>query len=399
MKKILKRIPKILGILVLVLIILVICVVAYLAVTNNQKVELPKPTGPYHVGRTVYDWTDAQRTNTFVDKPSEKRELMVMAWYPTDVSNGPTAPYLPEPWLNAAEKDQSGLGELLTHKLTNVTTHSYADAKITSADKPFPLVILEPGLGRASYDYSAYAENLASHGYIVFSSSPTYLSDLVVFNDGHTAKASHKVALPETGSPVAPESLAMLAKLEQVYNGDITYLLDQADQLNTDPKSRWHNKIDTSNIGVMGHSLGGAAAYHVCLTDFRCKLAVDMDGTLYGETRSVNTVPFMFMSSDTSKAQGNVKIDDDYGKAILTRQVNPFYQVTIKDTAHFNYSDLAVRSPLFRFFGALGSINGREGIITSNTYLNNMLDKYLKGQAPKYIDDTKQLPGVILDKR
>ena len=41
--------------------------------------------------------------------------------------------------------------------------------------------------------------------------------------------------------------------------------------------------MDTSRIGMFGHSYGGATAAQVLVEDSRVKAAINMDGTLYGE--------------------------------------------------------------------------------------------------------------------
>jgi len=400
MKKVIKIVLKVIGLSLVAVLLLIGGFIGYMAIQSNQKVVLPKPTGKYSVGRAAYDWTDQMRTNAFAGKPNEKRELMVMTWYPADVTTGKTAAYIPEPWLHVAEKDQSGLNGILTHKLTNVQTNSHTNVPLAGTQKTYPVIILEPGLGRASYDYSSIAEDLASHGYIVISSTPTYIADLVVFPNDKTVSASSATQLPETGNSLSPAAVSKTVQLRDVYAGDIAYLLAQVDRLNTTPGSAWNGHLDTTRIGIMGHSIGGAAAYHVCLTDTRCKVALDMDGTLFGERSSVSKVPFMFLSSDTSNDAGTaVKQEDTYNQTILDRQQAPFYRVTIRGAEHFNFSDLALRSPFIRHLGALGPINGRIGIATSRQYVVGMFDKYLEGAKAPYLNPGNALSGAVVTRR
>ena len=325
---------------------------------------------------------------------------MVTAWYPTDDDTGNKAFYMPQPWLGVAEKDQSGFGEILTHKLTNVQTNSYSDASLSNSKKVYPMVIFEPGLGRASYDYSYIAEDLASHGYIVLSSTPTYIADMVVFSKGDIALASSAAQLPENSDALTKDTLTKTELIRDVYAGDIAYLLTQVERLNMTLGNAWVGRVDTSRIGVMGHSLGGAAAYHVCLTDNRCKVALDIDGTLFGEQDSVNKVPFMFLSSDTSNDTGaGVKQEDDYNQAILDKQVSPFYQVTIHGAEHFNFSDLALRSPLIRYLGALGTIDRQTGIEVSRQYIVAMFDKYFENTKPAFLNSNYAIVGSTVVQR
>src|SRR5947209_7747606 len=50
---------------------------------RNQPLELPIPTGPFAVGRAIYDWTDAAQLDTLAPVPGTKRELLVWIWYPS----------------------------------------------------------------------------------------------------------------------------------------------------------------------------------------------------------------------------------------------------------------------------------------------------------------------------
>ena len=44
---------------------------------------LPRPTGPFAVGRIGFDWTDRSRREVLSKDADAKRELMIYVWYPT----------------------------------------------------------------------------------------------------------------------------------------------------------------------------------------------------------------------------------------------------------------------------------------------------------------------------
>jgi predicted dienelactone hydrolase len=362
----------------------------YVDAWHNAALQLPDPPGPYLVGRVTYDWVDSARDEAFAGHPSEKRELMVLAWCPADGAGGATAPYMPEPWQRQAERE-SGIGGLLAHRLSRIQTHSYDRAAPADIPGPLPLVILEPGFGRSSADYNTIAEHLASQGYLVLSSSPTYMTDLVVFDDGRVVRASPQAALPEGVDPLSPEFMAQASALLEVWEGDVAYLIDQAESLNADPSSAFYGRIDTANVGVIGHSFGGAAAYQLCNTDPRCKVAIDLDGTLFGESTTVSAVPFMLISADPSRARGDAKRVDDYTRRIFAAQVQPAYHVTVEGAAHFNFSDLALRASIvYRLLGAVGPIDGARGLAIADQYIDEMLGKYLKGQPSPDLEGKQQ---------
>src|SRR5205807_10392613 len=69
---------------------------------RRSELTLPTPTGPFAVGRAIYDWTDDARVDTLAPVPGTRRELLVWIWYPS--AAGPSAAmddYVPA-WMRAA---------------------------------------------------------------------------------------------------------------------------------------------------------------------------------------------------------------------------------------------------------------------------------------------------------
>src|ERR1700687_4711803 len=55
---------------------------ALLWLEHNSPLELPRPTGPFAVGRVSTTWVDTARVDPFAPAPAQKRELVVWLWYP-----------------------------------------------------------------------------------------------------------------------------------------------------------------------------------------------------------------------------------------------------------------------------------------------------------------------------
>src|SRR5260370_37526705 len=79
----LKRIGIWLARAALVGVIGVLVLLALLWRERNQSLELPIPTGPFAVGRAIYDWTDDAKLDTLAPVPGTKRELLGLIWYPS----------------------------------------------------------------------------------------------------------------------------------------------------------------------------------------------------------------------------------------------------------------------------------------------------------------------------
>src|SRR4030095_9904007 len=64
---------------------------------QSQQTPLPAPTGPYAVGRTVFNWVDESRVDLL--SPKGYREIPVWVWYPASPpSDAQKAEWLPGTW-------------------------------------------------------------------------------------------------------------------------------------------------------------------------------------------------------------------------------------------------------------------------------------------------------------
>ncbi len=160
---------------------------------GTTKSPLPAPTGPDEVGRMEFDWVDTSRPDP--DSPSGHREIAVWLWYPASPKKG----------CEAAEWMQGKWGELLLpyylskhksagtflpevearlkdHPISTIRTHAYPDAPILHGKKKFPVLLFEPGFGELPFFYTTLIEDLASHGYVVAGTIPTYYTHYNVFS-------------------------------------------------------------------------------------------------------------------------------------------------------------------------------------------------------------------------
>jgi len=354
--------------------------IRYSSIQRNTPLSLPAPSGRFAVGRTFYDWVDTSRLDALSDQPNQKRELLVWVWYPAhvDASEMP-APYLPAAWIRARDRDQ-GIGVLLERNFASIQTHSFADVPLTAAPSPFPILIMEPGMGPIPTDYTVMAENLASQGYVVVGINPTYTPFLVVFPNGRIAPRSSKGAIPDTADPVTADRDANA--IGRVWADDVVFVMNQLTSLNGDKASPFFERLDLEHIGVFGHSFGGATAIAVCQRDTRCKAGADLDGTPWGDEKSgVVPQPFMFITEDYTR--GCDSNCEAMQQAYAHVKDGAAYWLSVKGTRHFNFSDLPLRQspivrPLFTVTGLIGSIDPVRAQQVTNAYLVAFFDQYLK---------------------
>ena len=127
----------------------------------SQTNTLPKPSGEYATSVTYLHFTDAGRKELFDNTGESDREITVKVWYPTDEKNG-FEPYL----LNA---DFAIKYCMFPELFRNLMTNSGRDLPVSNHEKIYPVLIFSHGWGEYFSQNSVLMEELASHGYIIFS--------------------------------------------------------------------------------------------------------------------------------------------------------------------------------------------------------------------------------------
>ena len=265
------RVIKTVVMLALFVVVGVAVLLGLLWLDDTRETTLPTPTGPFAAGRIRYVWSDPTHSDPLAPQPGTKRELLAWIWYPA----APPRPsqtvddYLPAPWRTAIER-QSGVlfSQFLTRDLSRVRTHSIRDAEVSPQHRSYPVVLMRAGLAALTTDYTALAEDLASHGYVVVGFDAPYRSFVAVFPDGRViARAPQNDADLVSGS----EQEHLANKLVQAWSTDMGFALDQLERLNaSDPTGRFLGRLDMQRVGVFGHSLGGATALQFCHDVARC---------------------------------------------------------------------------------------------------------------------------------
>ncbi|GCF10763.1 alpha/beta hydrolase family protein [Dictyobacter arantiisoli] len=383
----LKRLIRIILILLLTFVVVIAASVITLEVQRHRTVMLPAPTGPSAVGRVEYDWTDPSRKDSLAPHAGIQRELVVWSWYPAArVQGAHPAPYLPSEWAQASDNQ-------LVQSSDTIETHSIDRAPLAPSAAQYPVLIFEPGMGKIPTQYTALLEDLASHGYVIFAITPTYSSDTVVFPSGRVAASS------STGNLDHAANLQIAGnQLVSVWAKDVLFVMDQLSKLNTTPGNLLNGHLDLTRLGVFGHSFGGATAAQVCHLDARCKVGIDIDGDLFGNVVQTGlNKPFMVIQHNRGACSDSDCLAFRHGIQAILRTVPPGmrYEISVKGTEHFNFSDYAVYFSFLRAFGQLGSIDGTRGLQITRAYVRAFFDTYLNNApSPLLQGSTSAYPEV-----
>jgi pimeloyl-ACP methyl ester carboxylesterase len=215
----------------------------------------------------------------------------------------------------------------------------------------------------------------------------TYGAVITVFEDGTVAK-NNPSALPD-GAP-DDEYEAAARKLANQWAGDLAFALDFLEEQNSDGDSPFYGRLDLNRVGVYGHSTGGGAAIQFCGTDARCKALLGMDPFMRPVSQQVLeggvAQPSFFLFSqrwaDDVDSRNNRLFDPFYKRA-----AEPYGALSIDGTAHYDFSDLPLLSPLAPQLGLKGPISGKRVTTILNDYLLSFFDMTLNGMPTELFED------------
>ncbi|HVN55307.1 MAG TPA: hypothetical protein VMT46_13320 [Anaerolineaceae bacterium] len=365
--------------------------IIYSAVRRSQPVSLPVPTGPYAVGRMEFDWTDPARLEIFSGRQGQHREISAWVWYPAEPGSGQPAPYLPKAWADARSADRAP-AQVFFQDLNRVQSHSLQNAKLIAGSQRFPVIVFSTGYGGIAPEYATLEEDLASRGYVVVGVTNPYSAPQVVFPDGRQVDRTAAGSISEESQAA---SVQTAQRLVAVWSLDIRLALDQIERMDTDPASPFSSRLDINKVGLTGHSLGGAASVLACGNDFRCKGAVDLDGTLYGDPASIGIGPPVFFV--TSEPAGGEPGDEP---TFAASKKHGAQQVEILGAHHFNFEDYSLTyMPLFHILGALGPVDGARALQASRDLLADFFGERLLQQPGGVGAVLQKYPGLLVLRR
>ena len=338
------------------------------APTPSFQGTLPAPTGPYAAGKEVIHLTDANRPDPWVPS-SGPRQLTVTMIYPAVPSTGTPAPYMTlgeAAGILQRQKTPASSG-VTPQTLSSVTTHAFDGARPQRGK--YPLVVLSAAHENPRMTLTALATDLASHGYVVA---------LV----GHTNEDSGEtLANGQTSSCVICDNPAL--DFDSVVASralDVSFVIDQLTHGNT--AWRLAHLIDKHQIGMAGHSLGGASAAATMIADPRVRAGVNMDGTFHPTPMpgQINR-PFLMLGTAENHSAGGHNTTWEQAWAALGGYKE---WLTVTDADHFNFSDLDLLKKQAGF--PTQGLSPERGLVITREYVTAFFDQTLKGIHSPLLD-------------
>ena len=389
--------------------------------------RLPEPAGPYAVGARDLHFVDGSRPETFTPDPSDCREVFAQVWYPATLKGGEKPrSYMDADAARARAEFMSAPPFLLSY-FSLVKTHSYPEAGFAHSGQPFPVLIFNHGFDGPTMGYTVLTEELASHGYVVVSVGHAYETPFFIGPDGQIKAFDPRneeyqlrvkegeIFLDHVAQAIRDrinstrdlkEKEAIFRELfsrypkymesTRIWAADISFVIDELEKMNSGT-SPFAGKLDLERIGVLGHSLGGAASGQLCVTDKRCMAGVNIDGLQFGDLLDSNlTQPFMFMGNYDATEATYIPPHTLINDLFYERVENTAYMILVKDSVHPSFTDLSLQGSQMSEAGR-ADVDGERVLEIQNAYSRAFFDKHLKGEEAPLLDGpSPDYPEVVL---
>ena len=339
-----------------------------------QDIPLPEPTGPLPVGVTTQTWIDSSRVDT-LSASRGRRRVEVVIWFPAAAMSGTPAPYVIG--LNASDGQ---LGALYAR----VRPSARAGALFTSRVRRAPVLLLAPGRIAGAYEYTALAEELASHGYLVIGVNSPGHSKVFVPGGG-----LEPVVFPSMPASSYPEGFdALQEPMNRLVGADLAFALERLPRLDrADSTLAGHLALDS--VAMLGHSNGAMAGSRVCAAQPRCRAFLGIEGPQARELRlGGNDKPFAQVYGEQTLSFDTLGVFT----AMRERARAPFTLFSVRGAGHNSFNDMPlVRTDLFRY-----PIDARRGIAVTRAIVLRYFDTVLRGAAGR--DELRDVPEVRVER-
>jgi hypothetical protein len=371
---------------------------------QSGATTLPTPTGNMSVATTIVRMVDSTRSARGEPGGAGKRELVVQLWYPRSPTKESTiAPYIPDPRvLDVLARNNPDSTTVRGWK--GLETSALLDIDVMALPWKIPFIVFSHGLGVSRSSYTALTQEIASHGNVVALIDHPY-GGVTVLANGEAVAAD--------GEPNAEAAARTAAVWAADASFVVTTMRGYLESRNAPPIMR-HAAIltDWNKVGMVGHSLGGVAAFEACRVDKRFKACVNMDGGNIAmfETTGIPRPTLLLRSQpqytdEELTAKGRTRAAwDELGENIkaevakvLGKNTNvPAFSVQFAGTNHSHFSDYPFVYPqsISRFGGR--NMDASRVFQLTSEYVRGFFDCYLQGRPADILTKATPRGGVTV---
>lgn len=299
-----------------------------------------------------------------------------------------------------------------------VPVYFYYPTTENAGESVYPLVIFSHGaFGYYQSNTSTYME-LASNGYVVMSLDHPYHSFFTEDTEGKTITVNPgflQEVMAVNQEDIAEEEVFELSrKWLALRTEDINFVLDSVENAKEEKAclAEWFIEseeaereiisvlamADTAHIGLMGHSMGGAASVTVGRQRSDIGAVIDLDGTMLGEQLSYENgiyqyydaaypVPLLAIDNEEHYRNG-AKLGELYVNGAVLKNAADSRHTYFVGSGHMNFTDLPLFSPALASLLGTGSVDETECIRTMNEIILQYFNAYLKGEGEVIINES-----------
>lgn len=318
------------------------------------------------------------REEAYTEDAGDLRSFRVQAWYPAIHSDtAETAK-----WLLDGNQTGRGMAQdfgfpgFIFDHLATVDATALMDVEAQS--DTYPVVIISHGWTGFRNLHTDLAEELASHGYIVFGTNHAYGSVATVFDDGSFAPLNNDDLPPRE---TTPNFLEYANTLVSTFSADIIDLIDDLETLNEDPEWALRGRLNLDQIALIGHSTGGGASVKAAMDDARIKTVIGLDAWVepidLERLDQGLEIPTVLLRSEAWE----ISFNNTYLYRLMELSPVAPHVYQIAGTTHYDFGMVYMFSTLAPLIGLQGPI-GRDMTALQNQIVLDTLADYLLEMGP-----------------
>lgn len=358
----------------------------------QQKVA-PAPNGTYIVGLSIVELIDTSREAAFAPSP-QPLTLELSIFYPASGSNTQNVSYFPPETARLLDLEHEQYFDLNSPNGTFEQLEMVVAANGTNVATPpatkWPILLFSGASGTTRLFYNSIAAHVASSGYVIVTIDTPYDTDVVQFSDGTIAEANATlIAISNSDNITAVEAIATEDANYRATNAP--FVLDQfSNQTWTSSLIPGCNDcLNTTQVGIFGHSIGGASAATAMLNDNRFVGGINYDGEMWGDVVEQGLDrPFMIMITSNQTIAS-----DPSWSTIWPKLTGEKYGLILADSLHYTYSDIPVAletldiTPNATTMAAeqITDQNGDRSLYIITSYTTAFFDQVLKGNTSELL--------------
>ncbi|NLG05874.1 MAG: hypothetical protein GX567_18925 [Clostridia bacterium] len=285
----------------------------------------------------------------------------------------------------------------------------------------YPLILFSHGaFGYYQSNTSTYTE-LASNGYVVISLDHPYHSFYTKDTTGKTITVDptfiNNAIYINNNNVDGDEVLALSSDWVKIRKDDMKFVIDTVKKAVSDGalSDEWFlgqkdtqtqknqildvlNVTDCDRIGLMGHSLGGAAAVNLGRERQDIAAVIDLDGTMLGEETGYENGAYLFnedpyplplLSIDNESHYKDGQTAGSYyvNNVIIDRAVQGHHTYII-NSGHMNFTDLPLFAPPLAKLLGVGTVDAKHCIDTTNEIVLSFMNYYVKQEGTLNIQES-----------